>query len=217
MPRAIKINKKEIARLEKAIDQGLAEFGIELGEIVKERQVIPKKTGDLERSQTVTHIGKNHIQISYSEEYSHKLYYNEEGLTIHRANLKGKANKDETIKDANGKKIVRNRWARDHWLEEILYSKNNKEILAKYIKGIYGYSTSKFKPKEKTDKQAQVETPKPVEKLVEKPAASTNSTRPAWQRALDNKARGLDAGGRPARPPGGPMVRPAGPRPKPKN
>lgn len=151
---AVKFNKKELKRIDKAIDKGLIAFGEEIGQIVKERQVVPKKTGALEASQKVESIGEKRIRLSYSEPYAHRLYYNEEGLTIHRAKRKGKVN--------DGEKVIRNRWAQDHWLEDILYNKNNKAIIAKYIKGFIGYSTSDF-DYERKEKTKPVETPKPVE------------------------------------------------------
>lgn len=121
----INLNKKELKRLDEAIDAGLSEFGIELGKIILEKQVIPKKTGHLEASQKISKKGKNRIRIYYSEPYARKLYYNEEGLKIHRKN---------TYNYEENHHYIRNKHARDHWLEDVLYDSNNVYLLAKYIK-----------------------------------------------------------------------------------
>jgi len=206
----IKMHWKQIAKINKAIDMGLYTFAAEdLSTIIKKKEVIPKKTGALEASQTVIPEGNHSIRLLYTEPYAKKLYENEEGLTIHKA---GEPD-DRYAKN-------RNKFARDHWLEEIIFDPKNASKLATCIRV---YLNGVFPEKEKADKQVQVEAPKPVEKPVEKPAA-----KPSWQEQMAKaRAEAFEDGipglvrakpsGGPARPSGGPMVRPAGPRPKPKN
>ena len=186
----IKLHWKQIAKINKAIDMGLYTFAAEdLSTIIKKKEVIPKKTGALEASQTVIPEGNHSIRLLYTEPYAKKLYENEEGLTIH------KAGEPDDRDPKNASKLA--------------------TCIRVYLNGV-------FPEKEKADKQAQVEAPKPVEKPVEKPAA-----KPSWQEQMAKaRAEAFEDGipglvrakpsGAP-RPSGGPMVRPAGPRPKPKN
>lgn len=73
----IVMDGKNLARIDRAINQSMEELAKELDEEIKNAQVIPKQTGALEDSQHVTANGK-HIQISYNVPYAKRLYYHPE-------------------------------------------------------------------------------------------------------------------------------------------
>lgn len=67
----------EMKRLYGAMDQALSETAEELDKEIKAAQVIPKKSGALERSQTVKAEG-DAITVSYDTPYARRLYYHPE-------------------------------------------------------------------------------------------------------------------------------------------
>lgn len=135
---AIKINTKQFERrLDKAIAKGTQEFGRELGRIIKEKEVTPKLTGNLQKHQKVENKMRKTIRISYPDvPYASYIYENPDNLKIHQ----GREKDDRYRKN-------RNRWARDHWIEDILF--NDPEVregflLAKYIKEYLEPELGKF-------------------------------------------------------------------------
>lgn len=104
---SIKWDKAELKRLERAMTDSLGKLGEEIDKDIKEKQVVPKKTGALEDSQKVELQSKDTLRISYSTDYAARLYFHPEYNFSHDQN-------------AN---------AQGEWLEAIF---SDKELVKKY-------------------------------------------------------------------------------------
>lgn len=104
---SIKWDKAELKRLERAMSDSLGKLGEEIDKDIKEKQVVPKKTGALEDSQKVELQSKDTLRISYSTDYAARLYFHPEYNFNHDQN-------------AN---------AQGEWLESIF---SDKELVKKY-------------------------------------------------------------------------------------
>lgn len=102
-------DKASLKRLENSMTKALEEFGDELDKDIKEKQVVPKKTGALEDSQKMEVQGKDTLRISYSTDYAARVYFHPEY---------------NFSKDVNSN-------AQGEWLEPIF---KDDELIKKYAK-----------------------------------------------------------------------------------
>mgnify|MGYP003295251018 CR=1 FL=1 len=126
----IKLNKKELARIDKALDKSVLSFTKEVGNILKEKKVIPKNTGALEKSQKIRRIDRKMSYISYDVPYSARVYYgNPEESPSGPVKFKYRR-KPRSENDTNPV----NPHARARWIEDVLYDQKNAERFAKYVR-----------------------------------------------------------------------------------
>lgn len=126
----IKLNKKELDRVDKALDKSVLSFTKEVGNILKEKKVIPKNTGNLEKHQKIRRIDRHTAYISYDVEYAARVYYgNPEESPSGPVKFKYR----RKPRSENDKNPV-NPHARARWVEEVLYDKKNAERFAKYVR-----------------------------------------------------------------------------------
>ena len=189
MAYTVKINQKELERLNKAISKSLYQMARTAADIMIEKQVIPKKTGALEASQGLKRISKDKVALYYDVPYARRVYYLPE-KQIHK-----KKRVDENGRDKKGRKVDkwndnRNLHARPRWVEAVFAEEDMTAIFAGHIKqnlGLRGFGDASIKEgfkkhnkvKKPAEKAAKVNPVNPV-KPAKKPSQMSASEYMAW-------------------------------------
>lgn len=98
-------DKREMNRLNRALNKSLEETALWLDKDVKDAQVVPKQTGALEDSQKVEVKGDT-IEVSYDTPYAKRLYYHPEYNFSHDKNVNAKGMWLEDWKDGSRTKTI---------------------------------------------------------------------------------------------------------------
>ena len=96
-------DKREMARLEKALGDSMRDVAKSLDKAIKDAQVVPKASGALEDSQQVTATDDS-VSVSYDTPYAKRLYYHPEYNFRHDKNANAKGMWLEEFKD--GTRVV---------------------------------------------------------------------------------------------------------------
>lgn len=108
----IEMNQSIMNLLKDAADRALELTAEAIISDLVSRAVIPKDTGELERSHFVTKVNNMAYQVVSSSVYSRRWYFNLDGATFQK---------------------TKNQNAQDHWMDYYLYGEGKKWIINTYM------------------------------------------------------------------------------------